>query len=446
MAASFPEIIAKKRDGKELNDEEIKSFVSGVTESSLAEAQIGAMLMAIYIRGLCRREIASLTREMTHSGTTLTWPSEWSGRLVDKHSTGGVGDKVSLVLAPALAAFGLKVPMISGRGLAHTGGTLDKLEAIPGFRVALSAQEMVDILSSVGCFIAGQTGDICPADRKTYAIRDVTATVDDIGLVTASIVSKKAAENIDALVLDVKTGSGAFFADTERAARLAESMVSCSQNLGTKTVALLTDMDSPIGNMVGNALEVVESIWCLQGRGPRDLLDLTCSLGGHLLHAGGFVDSVTVGVESVRNQIDNGQALSKFRDMLKAQGVERQLADDICDPGIDPRSRLPQSKHKTEFTCVSSGYVRRVDAMDIAVVSHKLGAGRNLPGEPVNLAVGLELLVDIGDQVQTDQAWVRLYHDEPLSDHVTDRLKKALEISGEFVQRLVSRVQRVIGE
>ncbi|XP_059154015.1 thymidine phosphorylase-like isoform X2 [Physella acuta] len=402
------------------------------------------MLMAIYLKGLSNKEVSSLTRDMRNSGTTLTWPEEWRGRLVDKHSTGGVGDKVSLVLAPALAAFGLKVPMISGRGLAHTGGTLDKLEAVPGFRCDLTFQEMTDILGSVGCFISGQTKDICPADKKTYAVRDVTATVDDIGLITASIVSKKAAENIHALVLDVKTGSGAFITDKSKAAMLAKSMVSCSESLGTKTVALLTDMDSPIGNMVGNALEVIESIQCLQGKGPKDLLDLTVSLGGHLLHAGKFVKNVEEGCKTIQEKINNGEALARFCSMLKGQGVNKQLADDLCDPNNDPRSFLPKAKSQSQLCCPSAGYVQRIDAMDVAVAAHKLGAGRNSPGEPVNWAVGLELLVDVGDQVTAGQAWVKVHHDSDLSDEIIHRLTKALFISQSVVDPRTSRVQEVI--
>uniref|UniRef100_A0A0B7A8J5 Thymidine phosphorylase n=1 Tax=Arion vulgaris TaxID=1028688 RepID=A0A0B7A8J5_9EUPU len=396
---SYPELISKKRDGNELTDEEIGVFVKGVVTKSMTDSQIGAMLMAIYLKNLSERETSTLTRDMMNSGATLTWPAEWSGCLVDKHSTGGVGDKVSLVLAPALAALNLKVPMISGRGLAHTGGTLDKLESIPGFNASLSHAEIINVLSEVGCFIAGQTEDICPADKRIYSIRDVTSTVSHLGLITSSIVSKKAAENISALVLDVKTGRGAFFEDESKALELARSMVSCSKSLGISTVALLTDMDSPIGNMVGNALEVMESIQCLQGNGPEDLLNLVLDLGSHLLHTSKIVTDVEEGRNRLRSKILDGSALSKFCAMLKGQGVAADVADDICNPQINIWTMLTPSINRTDFYCLIDGYVKRIDAMDIAIVTHKLGGGRNVAGEKINWAVGVELLVDIGDKV-----------------------------------------------
>ncbi|BFZ09177.1 hypothetical protein BsWGS_12216 [Bradybaena similaris] len=441
---SFPELIAKKRDGQELTEPEIALFVKSLAAGTMSECQIGALLMAMYLNDLSENEVLVLTREMKNSGRTLTWSEEWTGRLVDKHSTGGVGDKVSLVLAPALAAVDLKVPMISGRGLAHTGGTLDKLEAIPGFNASLTHDQMVRLISDVGCFISGQTADICPADRKMYGIRDVTATVSHIGLITASVVSKKAAENIGALVLDVKTGSGGFMREEAQARRLAQSMVACSQRLGTKTVALITDMDSPLGNMVGNALEVVESIQCLQGSGPADLLQTVLDLGGHLLLAGNFAASVQEGSDLLRRKVADGSALSKFCAMLKGQGVAPDVADDLCHPQTCIWKRLIPSKNTTDFQCKNDGYVQRIDAMSIAVVTHKLGGGRNQPGQSVNWAVGIQLLVTVGDKVHKDQAWVKVHHDGPFNEEVRDRLESALQLSPEPVALRQSRILHVV--
>ncbi|CAG5119942.1 unnamed protein product, partial [Candidula unifasciata] len=403
-----------------------------------------ALLMAVYLNDLSENETVTLTREMKNSGSTLNWPADWSGKLVDKHSTGGVGDKVSLILAPVLAAVDLKVPMISGRGLAHTGGTLDKLESIPGFSVSLTHQQMIGLLEDVGCFIAGQTGDICPADKKMYSIRDVTSTVPHIGLITASIVSKKSAENINVLVLDVKTGSGAFLKEESQALELARSMVTCSQRLGTKAVALITDMDSPLGNMVGNALEVAEAVQCLQGNGPADLLDAVLDLGAHLLHSGNFVSSIKEGGNLLRSKIADGSALAKFCAMLKGQGVSADVADDLCNPRTDVWKILTQAKNKTEFQSKEDGYVKRLDALDIAVVTHKLGGGRNLPGELVNWAVGVQLLVDIGDHVQKGQAWATVHHDGPICQDVRDRLEAALQLSVVPVRQIESRTLRVV--
>ncbi|KAH9525093.1 hypothetical protein Btru_000312 [Bulinus truncatus] len=440
---SFSSLIAKKRDGLELEDGEIDRFVNGVVNGSISEAQLGAMLMAIYCKGLSGQEIATLTATMKNSGDTLNWPSEWADQLVDKHSTGGVGDKISLVLAPALAAFGVKVPMVSGRGLAHTGGTLDKLEAIRGFKVSLTAEEMTTALSFVGCFIAGQTERFCPADKKMYAIRDVTATVDEMGLITASIVSKKAAENIKALVLDVKTGSGAVMTDERKAEALADSMLSCCHRLGIRAAALMTDMDTPIGNMVGNALEVIESIRCLQGQGPDDLLNLTVSLGGHLLYAGGLVGSLDEAFQKLRLQIENGAALAKFCAMLKHQGVEPQLADDLCNRNIDPRTKLPRAESTTSFQSLEKGFIKRIDAKKIADVSHLLGAGRTVDGGRINYAVGIELLLKPGDPISKGQDWVKVHHDQPLTDNIKEMIEDSLEVSKEPVQRQNTRVQKV---
>jgi len=442
----YPDLIAKKRNGGELTDEELHSFIAGVSSGDIAEAQIGAMLMAMYLQKLSTREVTSLTREMVQSGESLTWPDQWTDQLVDKHSTGGVGDKVSLVLMPALAALGMKVPTISGRGLAHTGGTLDKLEAIPGFRVSLTSEEMTRMLAEVGVFIAGQTKNICPADKVLYMLRDVTATVDHLGLITASIMSKKVAESIKSLVLDVKTGSGAMIPEEEGATKLAESMVSCGKQLGLNSVALLTDMDSPIGNMVGNALEVAESIWCLQGKGPEDLLSLVAAQGGHLLAAAGKAATPEEGVAKVRACISDGTALDVFRKMMKGQGVDSTLADQLCDPDVDIWTKMTPAKSKTELKTSQSGYVQRIDAMSVAIAVHRLGGGRTTPGADINWAVGVELLADIGTSLKEGEPWAVIHHDESLSDDIVDLMTSALQMSAEYVAPRESRVKRVITE
>ncbi|XP_012943459.1 thymidine phosphorylase [Aplysia californica] len=442
----YPDLIAKKRDGQELSDEEIQMFVQGVAKEDMGDSQIGAMLMAIFLRGMSTREVTTLTQEMVNSGECLTWPEEWKDILVDKHSTGGVGDKISLVLMPALAAVGMKVPTISGRGLAHTGGTLDKLEAIPGFRVSLTSQEMTHMLRTVGVFIAGQTQNICPADKIMYKTRDVTATVNHIGLITGSIMSKKLAESIKSLVLDVKTGNGALMADEQQAAELAESMVSCGKGLGLNSVALITDMDSPIGNMVGNALEVAESIWCLQGKGPSDLEDLVVEQGGQLLAASGKADSVEEGTDKLRQSIRNGTALGVFREMMKGQGVSSDVADDLCDPQKDVWTILTPAKNKTELKSPTAGYVKRIDAMPVAVAVHRLGGGRTTPGASINWSVGVQLLADIGSQLDQGQAWAVIHHDENIPDDVLSMLENALKLSSEKVPPVSSRVKRVISK
>ncbi|NXA02833.1 TYPH phosphorylase, partial [Nesospiza acunhae] len=326
----LPTLIRKKRDGERLEDAEIRSFVRGVTEGTAQQGQIGAMLMAIRLRGMDAGETLALTRAMASSGRTLAWPPAWHGLLVDKHSTGGVGDKVSLALAPALAACGCKVPMISGRGLGHTGGTLDKLEAIPGFRVSQSPEEMQHILARVGCCIVGQSAELVPADRVLYGLRDVTATVDSLPLITASILSKKAAERLSALVLDVKFGEAALYPTQESARELARSLVEVGAHLGIRTAALLTRMEQPLGRAVGNALEVLEALQCLEGGGPPDLRHLVTALGGVLLWQSGMATGAEQGRERLARALDDGSALGTFEAMLGAQGVPPDTARGLC--------------------------------------------------------------------------------------------------------------------
>src|SRR5205809_4697005 len=313
------DVIQKKRDARPLSREEIQFFVTGVTSGELPDYQASALLMAILLRGMTAEETACLTDAMVHSGMRVDL-SDVPGVKVDKHSTGGVGDKTSLVLAPVVAACGVPVPMMSGRGLGHSGGTLDKLESIPGFRVNLSIDEMKEALARAGCAMIGQTDQIAPADRKLYALRDVTGTIESIPLISASIMSKKIAEGIDALVLDVKTGSGAFMKTEADSRRLAESLVAIGNASGVKTEAVITAMDAPLGAAVGNALEVVECIDVLKGGGPKDLVELSIELASRMLVLGRAADDLAHGQRLVRDAIASGAALKKFGDMVAAQG------------------------------------------------------------------------------------------------------------------------------
>src|SRR5438270_9706494 len=331
------DLIRKKRDGHELTREEIQFTVRSYTEAQFPDYQMSAWLMAVLLRGMTGQEIAALTEAMVNSGVTLDW-SDLPGKKVDKHSTGGVGDKTSLILAPIVAAGGLLVPMISGRGLGHTGGTLDKLEAIPGFNVNLSSVQMRKVLAECGACMIGQTASIVPADKKMYALRDVTGTVESPALICASIMSKKLAEGIDALVLDVKIGSGAFMKEEASAAHLAGLMVETGERMGKKVVALITDMDQPLGRAVGNALEVIECIEVLRGGGPQDLLDLSLELSAWMFYLGGRTKSVDEGRQLATQLIRNGKALENFRQMVGLQGGDVRAIDDI--------SLLPTARYR----------------------------------------------------------------------------------------------------
>ncbi|XP_042258642.1 thymidine phosphorylase [Thunnus maccoyii] len=426
---SIPDLIRRKRDGGKLSDEEIKTFIKAVTTKTIQECQIGAMLMSIWQKGMVDSEIESLTREMMSSGEVMSWPKEWAGRVVDKHSTGGVGDKVSLVLAPALAACGCKVPMISGRGLAHTGGTLDKLESIPGFEIQQSAEQVQKILSSVGCCIMGQTETLVPADRVLYALRDATSTVDSLPLITGSIISKKGAESLTALVLDVKFGRAALYKDLESAKELAQLLVNVGNGLGMRTGAVLSSMDATIGRCVGNSLEVIESLETLKGNGPEDLMELVTTLGGLLLKMTGLVSDLSEGSKRISEAVIGGTALSKFQAMMEAQGVAKQTAQTLCSASTDYFSVLRKSEHQTELKTPEDGVVVDVDGLALAEVLHKLGAGRSKAGQPINRSVGAELLVTLGQKVTKGVSWLRLHYEDPApTPNQIDQLQRALTL------------------
>jgi pyrimidine-nucleoside phosphorylase len=379
------QVIARKRDGHELTGEEIGAFVRGATEGSWADYQLSAMLMAIFTRGMSTAETVALTDAMMKSGVVADLSSVKAPK-VDKHSTGGVGDKISIHLAPMVAACGVAVPMISGRGLGHTGGTLDKLEAIPGFRVGLTLEEYREKVERVGCALIGQTKDLAPADKKLYALRDVTATVECLPLICASIMCKKLAEGIDALVLDVKFGGGAFMKKQDDARALAQAMVDIGNAMGKPTRALLTAMDQPLGRAVGNALEVAESVECLKGNGPEDLMEVTYALGAEMLCLAKVAKDAAEGRAMLEEVVANGAALKKFYEIVAAQGGG--------DLGKMPRARLQR-----EVRAEKGGVVQAVDAMEVALAALRLGAGRVRAEDAVDHAVGFDGLVKIGERV-----------------------------------------------
>jgi len=385
------DVIMKKRDGGPLSREEIRFFVDGVTSGSLPDYQASALLMAILLRGMTAEETAWLTDAMVHSGVRVDL-GDIPGVKVDKHSTGGVGDKTSLILAPLAAACGVPVPMMSGRGLGHTGGTLDKLEAIPGFRVNLSLEEMKTALARVGCAMIGQTAQIAPADKKLYALRDVTGTVESIPLISASIMSKKIAEGIDALVLDVKTGCGAFMKTEADSRRLAESLVSIGNASGVKTEAVITAMEAPLGNAVGNALEVIECVEVLKGGGPNDLIEVSVELTARMLVLGQVARDRPDADRQARLAIESGAGLERFRQIIEMQGGDPRIVDDYA--------RLPRAEARHVVVADRAGYVNRVDAELVGRASVALGAGRDRVEDPVDPAVGIVVRAKPGDEVR----------------------------------------------
>jgi pyrimidine-nucleoside phosphorylase len=395
------DLIRKKRDGKELSPPEIEYLVKAYTSGETPDYQVSAWLMAVVLRGMTRAETSALTDAMLRSGEVLDL-SDLPGKKVDKHSTGGVGDKTSLILAPLVAAAGLFVPMISGRGLGHTGGTLDKLESIPGFNVNLSVPQFRSVLNKCGCAMIGQTSEIAPADRKLYALRDVTGTVESPYLICASIMSKKLAEGIDALVLDVKTGSGAFMKQEKDAVFLAELMVETGERMGKTMVALITNMDQPLGIKVGNSLEVEEALDVLHGSGPGDLRSLCIELAGWMLDRGGAAKTVEQGRSIAEKLLDSGKALERFRQMVTLQGGDVRAID---DPTL-----LPQSKYKLDVLSAKSGYVTTIDCEAIGIACVALGGGREKKEDNVDPAVGIVLHRKLGDPVVAGEPLCMIHH------------------------------------
>ena len=395
------DLIRKKRDSGEHSREEIDFLISGYTRGDIPDYQMAAWLMAVWIRGLNPAESAALTECMLYSGEIVNH-SDLPMKKVDKHSTGGVGDKTSLILAPIVAAGGLAVPMISGRGLGHTGGTLDKLEAIPGFNTALTLTDFRRVLRECGMSLIGQTAEIAPADKKIYALRDATSTVENIGLICASIMSKKLAEGIDALVLDVKTGSGAFLEREEDAVRLAEVMVDTARRMGKKAVALLTDMNQPLGRMAGHSNEVIESIDVLRGKGPADLRDLSIELSAWMFHLGERTKSVEEGRRLATEVLASGKGLEKFRDCIRLQGGDVRVADDV--------SLLPMAKKQVDVVSAKAGFLTATHCREFGVALAMLGGGRGKKEDRIDLGVGLEFHKRIGDRVHSGEKLVTIQY------------------------------------
>ena len=412
--------------------EAIQDLVQGVVDGSLSDEELTDWLHDVYDEGLTEPETIALTEAMRDSGDILEWSSEISELIVDKHSTGGVGDKVSLVLAPALAACGLKVPMISGRGLGHTGGTLDKLESIPGLRVEMNSESIRRQVESIGVAMVGQSDALVPADRRMYALRDVTGTVASIPLITSSIVSKKAAEGLSAMVLDVKFGRAAFMVEREKAVELARSMVDAANGMGIRTTAVLTSMHHPLGCAIGNSLEVLESVEALCGSGPEDLEELVCVQGGLLLHATGLAEDSRAGAVMIHDSLQDGSAFERFRLLVDAQGGDVSIFDSDTSL-MRGLGLMDQSLNTTELSVGATGWVVDIDAMAIARACSGLGSGRARLGDSIDRAVGAILEVQVGDYLDEGESWIVLYHRDEVDRDTIEGLLDSITLSDEEV-------------
>ena len=413
-------LIRKKRDGQTLTDIEIQNLIDAYTADKLPDYQMSAFLMASFLNGLSDGEAASLTKSMLHSGIVLDL-GDIPGVKVDKHSTGGVGDKLSLILAPIVAANGVPVPMISGRGLGHTGGTLDKLESIPGFTVDISLERYREILKKENLVLAGQTEEIAPADKRLYALRDVTATVESIPLIAGSIMSKKLAEGIDALVLDVKFGSGAFMKKQEDAIKLAETLVGIGEQFGKETIAYLTNMEQPLGYAVGNWLEVKESIESLQGNGPEDVMEITHLLAGTMIYLGNKASTIEEGIEKSKTSVEDGSAFRKWVDIVKAHDGDTGV--------IENPDSYPQARHVEHVKSTKTGYISAMDAYAIGMISLELGAGRRAKEDDVDPAAGLMLRNKTGDFIKEGETLAELHtNNESMITQCKEELVNAITI------------------
>ncbi|UTT44223.1 pyrimidine-nucleoside phosphorylase [Exiguobacterium aurantiacum] len=385
------DLILKKRNGGELNEEEIRFVIEGFTNETIPDYQMSALSMAIYFNGMTEKETAALTMEMVKSGDVIDL-SNIQGKKVDKHSTGGVGDKISLIVAPLVASIGIPVAKMSGRGLGHTGGTIDKLESFPGFNVELTEEQFTKQVNDIKMSIIGQTGNLTPADKRLYALRDVTATVDSIPLIASSIMSKKIAAGADSIVLDVKTGSGAFMKSFDDAKALAEEMVAIGKNVGRQTVAVITDMDQPLGFEIGNANEVKEAIEVLSGKDVNDLKTIALTIAGHMAVLGEFYPTFDEAYADLEKRMADGHALEVFRQFVAAQGGDASLVDDL--------SKLPQAKYETTFVAKQAGYVESIIADEVGVAAMLLGAGRATKDDQLDFAAGITLEKKVGDKVE----------------------------------------------
>lgn len=430
-------LIRKKREGEVLSKEEIQYLIRAYTDDKIPDYQISAFLMASFLNGLNTDEAAALTESMLHSGIVVDL-SDTPGLKVDKHSTGGVGDKLSLILAPIVAACGVPVPMISGRGLGHTGGTLDKLESIPGFTVDMDLDRYKEILKKQNLVLVGQTEEIAPADKRIYALRDVTATVESIPLIAGSIMSKKLAEGIDALVLDVKFGSGAFMKKHEDAVELAQTLVGIGEKFGKQTIAYLTNMEQPLGYAVGNWLEVKESIDCLRGGGPEDVMEITHLLSGTMIYLGGKAESVEDGIAMSRASVEDGSAFRKWLDIVEEQGGDTSVIE-------NPES-YPEASLIRDVPSVRDGFVSAMDAFAIGMVSVELGAGRRAKEDDVDPQAGIMLHKKIGDPVKKGETIATIHtNKEKMAETATEGIQNAItikQVAPKSLRQVTHRIDR----
>ncbi|AZK45652.1 pyrimidine-nucleoside phosphorylase [Paenibacillus lentus] len=418
------DLIEKKRDGKELTAEEINFIIEGYTKDQIPDYQVSAWTMAVFFRDMTERERADLTMAMVHSGDTIDL-SEIKGVKVDKHSTGGVGDTTTLVLAPLVAALDIPIAKMSGRGLGHTGGTIDKLEAIEGFHVELSNEQFVDQVNRHKIAVIGQSGNLTPADKKLYALRDVTGTVNSIPLIASSIMSKKIAAGSDAIVLDVKTGAGAFMKTAEEAKQLAEAMVQIGNNVGRKTMAVISDMSQPLGYAIGNALEVKEAIETLQGKGPKDLEELCLALGRQMVFLAKKATSLEEAEQMLKEVIHNGKALEKFKEFIASQGGDPSV--------VDHPEKLPQAAYRIEVPAKTDGIVAEIVADEIGTAAMLLGAGRATKDSSIDLAVGLMLNKKIGDSIKAGESLVTIHANRDQVADVVEKIHSNIRITDHAV-------------
>jgi len=425
MTFSIYEIISKKRDGKEISKREIEFIIKGYVKDEIPDYQMSAILMAIYIKGLNDRESSDLTEIMMNSGDYISLDGI-DGKKIDKHSTGGVGDKISFIVCPLVASCGVKVPMLSGRALGHTGGTLDKLESIPGMNVFLSINRFKHVLNNVGMVVSGQTENIVPADRKLYALRDSTATVGSIPLITSSIMSKKLALGTDGIVLDVKTGKGAFIQKEKDSILLCKTMVKIGEKANRKTIGVITNMNQPLGKSVGNALEIIESIDSLKGNGPDDVMDVTYALGASMIIAAGIEKDYSKAIKRLKQRLNSGEALERFKNFIKAQGGD----DRICDN----YNLLPKSKYKIELRSGKDGYISEIDAFKIGMAAVYVGAKKKKKEDSIEHGTGFIFNKKKGDRVQKDEILVYIHTNNKQNiEEIKERLKSSIKISSNKV-------------
>lgn len=429
------DVILKKRNNLELNKEEIDFFINGFTEGTIPDYQASALLMAIYFNGMNKRETADLTMAMAKSGDRLDL-SRINGIKVDKHSTGGVGDKTTILLAPMVASCGVPVAKMSGRGLGHTGGTIDKLESIPGFSVSIPEEQFINNVNKLGLALVAQTGCLAPADKKIYALRDVTTTVDSIPLIASSIMSKKIASGADAIVLDVKVGDGAFMKDEESATLLAREMVEIGNNVGVKTIAVISDMNQPLGYAVGNSLEIIEAINTLKGNGPLDLLELCFALGSNMLLLAKRVDTLEEGRALLKENIDNGNALNKLKEFVLAQGGDISYIDDT--------SKFESAKYKIEVIAESNGMVTKINAQEVGIIAMEIGAGRATKEDKIDLSVGIVFNKKCSDKVKEGDILAVIYaNDKDKGEKARQKLLKNI-IIGDSLEKDIPLIYKTI--